>query len=62
MNLKEIIQAVVAGKTVHWGNIGYTVVRDKLGQFLIVHHQGSCVGLTNGDGVLDENESDFFIV
>lgn len=63
MNLQEIKTAVDAGKRVHWANAGYSVIRDSLGQYLIVYGlNGFTIGLTHRDGVtLNGDEEQFFI-
>lgn len=62
MNLQEIKEAIDKGKTVHWGNDSYTVIKDRIGQYLIKHVNGHCIGLTWSDNVtLNGNESDFYI-
>ena len=62
MTLEEIKQAVLSGKTVHWHNMNYTVVKDKFDQFLIECNNGSCIGLTWSDGLmLNGNEEDFYV-
>lgn len=63
MNLHEIKQAVEAGLPVHWSNDGYKVIKDKIGQFLVIFEPNqSCIGLTWKDGVtLNGKESDFYI-
>lgn len=63
MKLEEIKAAVLAGKTVHWSNPGYCVIRDKIGSWLIVcAHNHHCIGLTHADEVtLNGKEEDFFI-
>ena len=63
MTLEEIKAAVEAGQTVHWANRGYRVHRDRLGQYLIMHHRsGSTIGLTNRAGTrLNGDEAAFFI-
>ena len=66
MTLEEIKTAVLAGKTVHWVNSGYEVIRhifkDTPDGWYILHWYGSCVGLTYKDGVtLNGKESDFYI-
>ena len=63
MTLNEIKSAVEAGRSVHWANDGYKVIKDKLGRFLIVClGNDSCWGLTWTDGVtMNENESQFYI-
>ena len=37
MTLEQIKAAVEAGKTVHWANTGYEVIKDNIGQWFIVH-------------------------
>jgi hypothetical protein len=63
MTLNDIKQAVEAGKSVHWSHDGYSVIKDKLGRFLITCHRNeSCWGLTWTDGVtMNESESNFYI-
>jgi hypothetical protein len=63
MNLHEIKSAVEAGLPVHWSNDGYKVIKDKIGQFLVIFEPNqSCIGLTWKDGVtLNGKESDFYI-
>ena len=63
MKLQEIKDAVLAGKTVHWKNEGYEVMRDKVGQwFIICCFNESMTGLTWADGVtMNEREEDFFV-
>jgi hypothetical protein len=61
MNVGEIKAAVEAGHTVCWSNPSYEVVKDSIGQWLIKHANGHCIGLTWRDGVtLNGNEEDFF--
>ena len=62
MTLEEIKAAVEAGQTVHWSNSRYRVVKDRLGQWLIVCDGGSTTGLTWRDGVtMNEKPEEFFI-
>ena len=63
MTLNDIKQAVEAGKSVHWANDGYSVIKDNLGQFLVIFEPNqSCIGLTWRDGItLNGKESDFYI-
>lgn len=65
MTLEEIKAAVMAGKTVHWQNSAYTVIRDRLGQFLIQYSSGrnaNWIGLTWADGVtLNGQPGDFYV-
>lgn len=47
MTLDEIKAAVDAGRRVCWEHDGYPIVRDNLGQYLIVYRpNGNAVGLT----------------
>lgn len=61
MTLDEIKNALKKRLTVYWSNEAYMVYQDKLGQYLIKHLNGSCIGLTHADGVtLNGDECDFF--
>ena len=63
MNLDEIKAAVLAGKTVHWASEAYRVIRDSVGQWLIVcDMNGDCTGLTWRDGVTVNGKPDEFFV
>ena len=63
MNLNEIKQAISQGKTVHWSNRGYEVIKDDKDQYLIVcKHNNHSIGLTWLDGVtMNGKEKDFYI-
>ena len=63
MNLQEIQAAVDSGKKVHWANTGYTVIKDNVGQYLIVYaHNDYCIGLTWRNGsTLNGKPEEFFI-
>ena len=62
MTLDEIKTAIAKRQSVYWSNEAYIVYQDRIGQYLIEHLNGSCIGLTHLDGVtLNGNESDFFI-
>jgi len=63
MTLEKIKEAVTSGKTVHWCNDGYSVMRDSAGRWLIVYRfKGHCIGLTWRDGVtLNGEESEFYL-
>jgi hypothetical protein len=63
MNLEEIKAAVEAGKTVHWKSRIYQVIKDSIGQWLIICTPNkACWGLTWRDGVTVNGEpEDFFI-
>jgi len=63
MTLEEIKQAIDDGKTVHWANPGYVVVKDSLGQYLIKFtSNGHCIGLTWQDGVTVNGKPEQFFV
>jgi hypothetical protein len=65
MTLQEIIQAMKEGKTIHWGNEGYTIVGNpnEVNSLLIkCGFNGHCIGLTWLDGVtMNGKEEDFFV-
>ena len=63
MTLEEIKAAVLAGKTVHWMNTGYVVVRDSKDQWLIKFLPNDhCVGLTHRDGTtVNGRPEEFFL-
>lgn len=68
MKLEEIKQAVDAGKTVHWSNKGYQVIKDRFDHYLIgwdtqlPYLEKYYIGLTQKDGItLHGEESEFFI-
>lgn len=62
MNLQEIKQAVESGKAVYWASRAYRVVKDDVGQWLIVCLNGSTIGLTWRDGVtLNGKPEEFFV-
>lgn len=62
MTLADIKAAVDGGATVHWANEGYRVVKDSLGQYLVIFRpNGSAIGLTDQAGQrLNGREEDFF--
>lgn len=63
MNLEQIKKAVEEGKTVHWANKAYVVIKDKVGQWFInCVNNDSAIGLTWTDGkTLNGKEEDFFL-
>ena len=63
MTLQEIKTAVEAGQTVCWASEIYRVVKDRLGQWLIVcGHNEYTIGLTWRDGVtMNGSPNEFFI-
>ena len=63
MNAQEIKAAVDAGRTVHYVNEGSTVIKDRLGRYLIESSSGHCIGLTWLDGsTLNGGAHDFYVV
>ncbi len=51
MTIQEIKNAVDAGLRVKWANDGYDVVKDSIGQYLIIYRPTSyAIGLTNRAG------------
>jgi len=63
MTLQEIKAAVDARHRVHWANPGYRVIRDRLGQYLIVFtRNGDTIGLTDRSGTrLNGQPEQFFV-
>jgi hypothetical protein len=63
MTFQEIKQAIADGKKVYWMNLGYEVIKDSLGEYLVIClHNNNCVGLTSRDGTkVNGKEKDFFI-
>jgi hypothetical protein len=63
MNLQEIKSAVESGKRVCWHNVGYEVIKDRIGQWFVkCRGNGHLIGLTHRDGVtMNGKPSDFFI-
>ena len=63
MTLEQIKAAVESGQTVHWVNDGYRVVKDNLGQWLIVCDQNqNAIGLTWQDGVTMNGQGHQFYI
>ena len=63
MTLEQIKQAIDDGKTVHWSNDLYTVIKDRLGQYLIICTSNDhCIGLTWKDGVTMNGQPEQFYV
>lgn len=54
ITLAEVKAAHLAGKTVHWTNVGYTVKIDRDGDFIVACFNGSACILRK------HNPSDFF--
>lgn len=63
MNLAEIKAAVDRGYKVFWGNKGYQVIKDNIGEYLIVYlPTGDAIGLTHRDGqTLNGQPEEFFL-
>ena len=62
MTLKEIKDAVAAGKTVCWSQDNYIVENWKNGLHIVCQNNKSAIGLTHQDGVtINGNEEDFYI-
>ena len=62
MTLEEIKSAVDSGKTVHWANDGYRVIKSR-GEYLVVFDRNqSCIGLTWRDGVTMNGEPEQFYI
>ena len=63
MNIERIKELVSQGTPVYWKNVGYQVVKDKLGQYFIKCLRNDyCTGLGTQSGELLENEADFFVM
>ena len=63
MTLQEIKAAVDARGCVYWATSGYRVIRDRLGQYLILFTRtGDAIGLTDQTGTrLNGAPDEFFI-
>jgi hypothetical protein len=62
MTPAQIMSAVEDGKTVHWGNSLYTVIKDSLGQFLVTcPSTGGCWGLIGKGLKLNGKPEEFYI-
>lgn len=64
MTVTEIKKAVDQGNIVQWASPTYRVIKDRIGQYLIICViNNDCIGLTHRDGVtLNGYESDFYII
>jgi hypothetical protein len=62
MTLDEIKQAIAEGRKVYHGSKNYEVIRDNIGQYLIVcSFNGYTIGLTHSDKqTMNGKEADFF--
>jgi hypothetical protein len=63
LTVHEIKAAVDRGEPVRWKSENYHVIRDRIGEYLIVcQNNQSTIGLTHQDGVtLNGDESDFYV-
>jgi len=63
MTLAEIKQAIEDGNKVHWSSDAYDVIKDSVGQYLIVCNLNDhCIGLTWRDEVtLNGMEEEFYV-
>ena len=62
MTAHQIRKAIGLGEKVYWSNLGYEVIKDTIGQFLIKADNGYCVGLTHTDNItLNGDPKAFFI-
>ena len=62
MTLQEIKASCLSGKTVHWTNKSYRVIKDSKNQWFILHDGGNCIGLTWADDkTLNGREEDFYM-
>jgi len=63
MKIIEIKKAIENRQNVYWANSLYEVIKDSIGQYLIVcTSNDSCIGLTHKDGTtLNGEESEFYI-
>jgi len=63
VKLEEIKASVESGKTVHWAQEQYRVIKADNGGWLVMcDTNGHCIGLTHLDGVtMNGKEEDFFI-
>jgi hypothetical protein len=63
MTLQEIKSAVDRGQSVKWANQLYDVIKDSLGQYLIICSSNQyTTGLTHTDGkTLNGRSSEFYI-
>lgn len=68
MNIQQIKKAIDDGLTVKWCNANYDVIKDSIGQYLIVCRlNGYTIGLHGQKGssyenVLNADESGFYVV
>ena len=64
MTIEQIKTAVDNGEIVHAHNSSYTVIKDKVGQYLIHHINGSYIGLYGtylGVSTLNMEPDSFYI-
>jgi hypothetical protein len=60
MTLNEIKSAVEAGKSVHWANDGYSVIKGRAGYFVRFDSNDYLTPLERSGALIDK-ESDFYI-
>jgi hypothetical protein len=62
LDLNKIKLAIERGKKVYWKTSIYEVIKDKIGQYLIVCSLNNyTVGLCKADGSLRDNPNDFYM-
>jgi hypothetical protein len=61
MTLEQIIEAVEAGKTVHYKNESYIIVSHTIGYVIKYRPSGHLNSLRYADGTFPYNGNDFFI-
>jgi hypothetical protein len=62
VNVEEIVEAVDAGKTVHWSSVNYVVENSAAGYMILSKTNNHRIGLTWMDGVtLNGKEEEFYI-
>ena len=61
MTLSDIKFALKIGRKVFWKNDNYKVIKDSVGQYLIISQcNGYCVGLTDAKGQLIDQPETFY--
>ena len=61
ITMDEVEKMIMDGRKIFWKNSGYKVIKDSIGQYLIVHHSGNVVGLKS-EFANKEFSNDFFEV
>lgn len=63
MNLQEIKQAIADGKKVKWASDAYDVIKDNIGQYLIICNLNEyTIGLTHQDKITMNGKEDQFYI